>query len=1416
MEGNGDLMKMLMHADHPDENIQGPMEDTAMVQTGAYPQTGMPFGAGHYASMQQQLPTMSPQRQQQQQRSSGYPTITPGQMRSPNNGMMQPDMDLVLHQQQYQQQPQQYGNGNYQGYNGGYQGPRPVSSQTHSQTMSPYQTGFPSETVYPPGASGSQTMGEFGPQAGPNQSLGMAGPASLSLAAMSNRQQYYSDGYGMNQPVSPVHKQMPQGGGFLQPSGLPYSQQVPTYHSGSYPKRPPSSPVQTQMQGFSSGGSSYAPRSNAGMQMPNMPYQSSTNPYQPPHSPSRRSSSTSPVPQQDPGLYSRPHEPFPQPRSPFGPSQAHFQQQQLQQQSSCMFVQPSTTLPQSHYQSQQLMGGTKTGGLTQRRASYPGQQNTLKMPSPPLKRSPPSKAPSPNPKSPDATRAGQLGFEERGSTKKPVAKKEKASSPRSSDPSEGILETTGTVSNAVQCSFKQKPTASKKVGEGQKGVPRQRRSASDADRPSVSPPTIKKDCTDGNKSKTEEKTRDKRDAFKNVEGLDKAETAERKSNEQNGSNRITKTEALRRQGGQEEISLQSSSVSKEDESCGNVGEDQSLSEVNRTKPDKGVGEDTTSKASLLIANISEERKESETVTAETGESDSNVKDAIRESDKSNASPTKKVESNVKDEVLASEATEKVKETLCEGSDISSGKNVYCKEGESSSKVEHQRVNKESEAANPEKNVKADDKSQRTGAETTRTSSVTDKAEDKTNKADSKTGETIDTFGELDSKSAQNVSELGTTSQLSDEAVDSSINAGRETGKLDKTGEETNRDTPAADVDNTNTVGEDKERDLDDKTNKITTKDTEEPEKLKELVSKEKVLAEKDEASNKADACEGSGEAKEELPSKSSDAEQAVKVQKKEGKPAVPSLRCEERLSSDDDDRLLHKTPEKSESGSAPVVENRTLGIQTVQQPTATARTTQQQAAPIKATIIAKGKSSQNNQQVMVAKTTSGQMYLIQGNILVPVQTVSSKDDASKQNPQLIIVNPVKTGSGQQGANKQLAAATKGDDGNEASKERKDERVQTGNSQGSRDDKASKSIVSVKEKADTESPSGNKKSHETVQKPERPPNSKMTVKIEKLPTSKVSKMSPTQAEKSDITAAKEKQNNNSESPRGKHDPDSKTPNKHEEKSSPSEQTNQGSTPKLPRGRPVGSKDKQKRKSYVHKVKRKQDEMEIEELNAQELAAKRKFSKTAVAVQEMSSSGASSAASKRPLEVPTVSASKSPKKRKVSTSSSPVKHISTRPRGGIDGDSWVCSLCGKGSGYNLLGDLYGPYKTKFSKEKTDSTSKEGKQSQKLSSPGRKSSSSSDVQLDGETCDVDLWIHRDCGVWSPGVFMLGRTIHGLEQAVESAAQHKCTKCSELGATLACFKRGCNKMFHYACARDSGCSFIEDNFTIFCSTHK
>lgn len=78
----------------------------------------------------------------------------------------------------------------------------------------------------------------------------------------------------------------------------------------------------------------------------------------------------------------------------------------------------------------------------------------------------------------------------------------------------------------------------------------------------------------------------------------------------------------------------------------------------------------------------------------------------------------------------------------------------------------------------------------------------------------------------------------------------------------------------------------------------------------------------------------------------------------------------------------------------------------------------------------------------------------------------------------------------------------------------------------------------------------------------------------------------------------------------------------------------------------------------------------------------------------------------LEVLMVSVSKFLKKCKVFVLSFLVKYIIIRFCGGIDGDLWVCFFCGKGSGYNLLGDFYGFYKMKFFKEKIDSILKDGK--------------------------------------------------------------------------------------------------------------
>ena len=935
-----------------------------------YAQAGMVFGSGHYGGMQQQLPTMGPQ-QQQQQRSSSFRSMNTGQM-------MQQDMDMVLQQQQYQQQQQSaYGNGNYQGYNGGYQGPRPVSSQTHAQPMGPYQSGFPPEHGYPQGVGANQTMGEFGAQAGPNQTMGMAGPASLSLAnlsAMSNRQQYYSDGYGMNQPVSPVHKQMPQSGGFLQPSRVPYPQQAQSYPSSSYPKRPSPSPVQNQLQGFSSSGS-FTPRSNTPLQMPNMPYQPPTSPYQPPHSPVMRSS-TSPVPQQDAGLYSRARESFPQPRSPFGSTQGQFQQQQQQQQqqhhSSCMFLQRGKLPPQSQYQSQQQMVGAKSAGLAQRRASYPGQQSAMKMPSPPLKRSPPS--PLPNSKSPDLGRASQHGFDERGPVKA-ATKKEKASSPPGIDPSQ------------VATASKRKEALPKNVSDGHKGLPRQRRSASDVGSPSVSPPVIKKDGGDAIVPRVEEVSGKVEESVKTLNNVERKQEDPRKSI--GTAHSAIPSHSPKNQEGEKE---HGSSDNKGSRPCSVMSADQSQTATETVQPHNATPgqEETPSKEEQMAVTTEEECEEGGDVSS----------DAKHSASKSESQESKNVcvESSgrgSKDDIPGNvnEAAD-VKVSL--DTELASCENVNGKGDEPTNKTDQTSSANENNTASSMKSEVVDDGSCKAAGSTEQLSGESAKAEDKTKKPVSETGET---GNKTNIPSENTVSTNGKPSRLiDDECVKAGVVGGQsgKGGKSDYAGFKTNPGIAEKTVDTAGNTSEGYKAD----TVKVEAKEADgQLKEHKESDSKAKPLSSKLETNSSQSNVESkkaaSSVTEEKTQSKTTDSEstQTEPVQKK---PAVVSLRCEERLSSDDDDH-------QGEVQVAPPVESRTQGMQTVAQTTVTPCSAHKQATSIKATIIAKGKSSHNNQQVMVAKTTTGQMYLIQGNILVPVQSVNTNGDASsKQNSKVII------------------------------------------------------------------------------------------------------------------------------------------------------------------------------------------------------------------------------------------------------------------------------------------------------------------------------------------------------------------------------------------------------------------------------
>ena len=925
-----------------------------------YAQAGMAFGSGHYGGMQQQLPTMGPQ-QQQRQRSSSFHSMNTGQM-------MQPDMDIVLQQQQYQQQQQQqqsaYGNGNYQGYNGGYQGPRPVSPQTHTQPMGPYQSGFPPEHGYSQGVGTSQAMGEFGAQTGPNQTMGMPGPASLSLAnlsAMTNRQQYYSDGYGMNQPVSPVHKQMPQSGGFLQPSRVPYSQQAQSYPSGSYPKRPSPSPVQNQMQGFSSSGS-FTSRSNSSMQMPNMPYQPPTSPYQPPRSPVMRSS-TSPVPQQDAGLYSRPREPFPQPRSPFGSTQGQFQQQQ-QQHSSCMFIQRGTMPPQSQYQPQQQMVGTKSAGVAQRRASYPGQQSAMKMPSPPLKRSPPS--PLPNSRSPDLARASQLGgFDERGPVKA-ATKKEKASSPPAIDPGQ------------VATASKMKDALPKNASDGQKDLPRQRRSVSGVGSPSVSPPIIKKDGGDAVVPRVEEVSAKVEETVNTPDNVEMKEEDPRKSNG-TAHSEIPSHSSKNQEGEKEHVSLDN----KGNRPCSEITGDQTATETAKPENAAPGQEETPSREEKIVVTTKEECEEGRYISSNAKNSASNT--ASKETKNACVESS---ELGSKDGIYGSvNETTDVKVSL--DTELS---NVNGKGDELTNKTDEPSTAKEDNTTCE----KADDRSCKVGDSTEHLSGESAETEDETRKPVSETGKTGE---ETNIPSEYTVSAGGKPSRLIDDELVKAGNEGGQPGKAGKSDHAGLKANPGIAEKTVDTVSNASE---DNKANTVKKKAKEADGQFKEhkeSVSKAKPLSNKLETKSSESNVESkkvpSSDAEEKTQSKTTD-RKSGKTEPVQKKPAAVSLRCEERLSSDDDDQ-------QCEVQVAPPVESRTQGMQTVAQTTVTPRSSHKQATSIKATIIAKGKSSHNNQQVMVAKTTTGQMYLIQGNILVPVQSVKTNGDASSKHNSKVII-----------------------------------------------------------------------------------------------------------------------------------------------------------------------------------------------------------------------------------------------------------------------------------------------------------------------------------------------------------------------------------------------------------------------------
>lgn len=81
---------------------------------------------------------------------------------------------------------------------------------------------------------------------------------------------------------------------------------------------------------------------------------------------------------------------------------------------------------------------------------------------------------------------------------------------------------------------------------------------------------------------------------------------------------------------------------------------------------------------------------------------------------------------------------------------------------------------------------------------------------------------------------------------------------------------------------------------------------------------------------------------------------------------------------------------------------------------------------------------------------------------------------------------------------------------------------------------------------------------------------------------------------------------------------------------------------------------------------------------------------------------------------------------------------------------------------------------------------------------------------------WVHEACAVWTGGVYLVAGKLFGLQEAMKMAVDMTCSSCQEAGATIGCCHKGCVHTYHYPCASDSGCIFIEENFSLKCPKHK
>ncbi|XP_045575918.1 retinoic acid-induced protein 1-like [Salmo salar] len=92
----------------------------------------------------------------------------------------------------------------------------------------------------------------------------------------------------------------------------------------------------------------------------------------------------------------------------------------------------------------------------------------------------------------------------------------------------------------------------------------------------------------------------------------------------------------------------------------------------------------------------------------------------------------------------------------------------------------------------------------------------------------------------------------------------------------------------------------------------------------------------------------------------------------------------------------------------------------------------------------------------------------------------------------------------------------------------------------------------------------------------------------------------------------------------------------------------------------------------------------------------------------------------------------------------------------------------------------------------------------------------RLQEEAEAKEHWAHENCAIWTNGIIMVAGRLYGLKEAVHTSTETSCSKCQRVGASISCCWKGCPHKYHYICAKEIGCMFQDDNFSLKCPKHE